>query len=142
MRRRSRQNQYHHLSGENLDRWMVSYADFITLLFVFFVVMYAISSVNEGKYQIFGASLIEAFGHKGLTPTGTGRELSEQELLLKSLVARRNARQAGKLQEDLQKVAENLHQVMAPLVTSGQVPASSRAAIRDSTLSIGRSHYP
>ena len=31
---------------ENLDRWMVSFADFITLLFAFFVVMYAISQVN------------------------------------------------------------------------------------------------
>ena len=34
---------------ENVERWLVSYADFITLLFAFFVVMYAISSINEGK---------------------------------------------------------------------------------------------
>jgi len=33
---------------ENLERWLVSYADFISLLFAFFVVMYAISSINEG----------------------------------------------------------------------------------------------
>ena len=32
----------------NLDRWLVSYADFITLLFTFFVMMYAVSSLNEG----------------------------------------------------------------------------------------------
>ena len=38
---------------ENHDRWLVSYADFITLLFAFFVVMYAVSSVNEGKYRVF-----------------------------------------------------------------------------------------
>ena len=31
---------------ENHERWLVSYADFITLLFAFYVVMYAISSVN------------------------------------------------------------------------------------------------
>ena len=37
---------------ENHERWLVSYADFITLLFAFFVVMYAISSVNEGKYRV------------------------------------------------------------------------------------------
>jgi chemotaxis protein MotB len=36
---------------ENPDRWLVSYADFITLLFAFFVVMYAISTVNKSKYQ-------------------------------------------------------------------------------------------
>ena len=40
----------HEEESENHDRWLVSYADFITLLFAFFVVMYAISSVNEGKY--------------------------------------------------------------------------------------------
>lgn len=42
---------------QNLDRWMVSYADFITLLLAFFVVMYSISSVNEGKYKVLSDSL-------------------------------------------------------------------------------------
>lgn len=41
----------------NHERWLVSYADFITLLFAFFVVMYSISSVNEGKYRVFSESL-------------------------------------------------------------------------------------
>jgi len=40
---------------------MVSYADFITLLFAFFVVMYSISSVNEGKYKSLTHSLGDAF---------------------------------------------------------------------------------
>lgn len=48
-------------SGENVDRWMISYADFITLLFAFFVVLYAISQVNEGKYRVLSESLTEAF---------------------------------------------------------------------------------
>ncbi len=34
---------------ENHERWLVSYADFITLLFAFFVVMYAISSVDQKR---------------------------------------------------------------------------------------------
>lgn len=46
---------------ENHDRWLVSYADFITLLFAFFVVMYAISSVNENKYRVLSGSLVNAF---------------------------------------------------------------------------------
>jgi chemotaxis protein MotB len=46
---------------ENHERWLVSYADFVTLLFGFFVVMYAISSVNEGKYRVLSDSLNEAF---------------------------------------------------------------------------------
>ncbi|WP_339338796.1 flagellar motor protein MotD [uncultured Oceanicoccus sp.] len=43
------------------ERWLVSYADFITLLFAFFVVMYSISQVNEGKYKILSNTLSEVF---------------------------------------------------------------------------------
>ena len=46
---------------DNHERWLVSYADFITLLFAFFVVMYALSSVNEGKYRILSESMATAF---------------------------------------------------------------------------------
>ena len=46
---------------ENNERWLVSYADFITLLFAFFVVMYSISSLNEGKYKILSESLDGVF---------------------------------------------------------------------------------
>lgn len=49
--------------AEHSDRWMVSYADFITLLFAFFVVMYSISSVNKGKYDVFSESLDQALSH-------------------------------------------------------------------------------
>ncbi|MBT6273991.1 MAG: flagellar motor protein MotD [Chromatiales bacterium] len=46
---------------ENHERWLVSYADFITLLFAFFVVMYALSSVNEGKYRVLTDSIASGF---------------------------------------------------------------------------------
>lgn len=46
---------------ENHERWVISYADFITLLFAFFVVMYSISSVNEGKYKVLSDSLVTVF---------------------------------------------------------------------------------
>ena len=45
----------------NHERWLVSYADFITLLFAFFVVMYEVSSVNEGKYRVLSNTLNGAF---------------------------------------------------------------------------------
>jgi chemotaxis protein MotB len=50
-----------HEEHENHERWLVSYADFITLLFAFFVVMYSISSVNEGKYKVLSKTLVAAF---------------------------------------------------------------------------------
>ena len=53
---------------ENHDRWLVSYADFITLLFAFFVVMYSLSSVNEGKYRVVSDALFSAFRHTTVAP--------------------------------------------------------------------------
>lgn len=53
MGRRRKQEEEH----ENHERWLVSYADFITLLFAFFVVMYALSSINEGKYKVLSEFL-------------------------------------------------------------------------------------
>ncbi len=41
----------HAAEHENLERWLVSYADFITLLFAFFTVLYAISQQDKAKYQ-------------------------------------------------------------------------------------------
>lgn len=45
-------------------RWMVSYADFMTLLFAFFVVLYAASSVNNAKFEKMTQSLYSAFESK------------------------------------------------------------------------------
>jgi len=51
----------HSHDEHNLERWLISYSDFVTLLFAFFVVMYSISSVNEGKYKVLSETLIGAF---------------------------------------------------------------------------------
>ncbi len=53
---------------ESHDRWLISYADFITLLFAFFVVMYAISQVNESKYRVLSDSLVQAFQNPSRLP--------------------------------------------------------------------------
>ena len=50
-----------HEEHENHERWLVSYADFITLLFAFFVVMYSTSSIQEGKYRAVSESAQAAF---------------------------------------------------------------------------------
>lgn len=109
-----------HREHENHDRWLISYADFITLLFAFFVVMYAMSSVNESKYQIFSASLTSAFGKQIVKPDAIV-PASEQGLLLKSLVDRRNAKLAQQQQEAMQDIAKKINQVMSALVKNGQV---------------------
>src|SRR5579872_3380163 len=46
---------------ERHEAWAIPYGDLVTLLLAFFVVMYSISSVNEGKYRVVSDSLTEAF---------------------------------------------------------------------------------
>jgi len=68
-----------HEEHENHERWLVSYADFITLLFAFFVVMYSTSSVNEGKFRAVSESAQAAFNpsHYSAKKIEVGPKLSE-----------------------------------------------------------------
>jgi chemotaxis protein MotB len=50
----------HHAAHENHERWLVSYADFITLLFAFFVVMFASSQTDKAKAQAISDSVKSA----------------------------------------------------------------------------------
>jgi len=51
-----------HEEHANHEAWAIPYADLMTLLLAFFVVMYAISSLNEGKYKAMADALNTAFG--------------------------------------------------------------------------------
>lgn len=57
----SRRRRSHHEEHQNHEAWAIPYADLITLLLAFFVVMYAISTVNEGKYRVLSDALVAAF---------------------------------------------------------------------------------
>ncbi|MBW7474956.1 flagellar motor protein MotB [Paenibacillus oenotherae] len=54
MRRRSRKKQQ---PQENHERWLITYADLITLLMIFFVVLYAMSQLDIKKYDVLAQSL-------------------------------------------------------------------------------------
>lgn len=53
--------RHKHEDHVNHEAWAIPYGDLITLLLAFFVVMYAMSSVNEGKYRVLSDSLVAAF---------------------------------------------------------------------------------
>src|SRR4030042_1620008 len=59
-----------HEEHENHERWLVSYADFITLLFAFFVVMYSVSRVDNKKVQKAAASIKWAMHMSGTGGVG------------------------------------------------------------------------
>lgn len=125
---------------DNHDRWMISYADFVTLLFAFFVVMYAISSVNEEKYRTFSSSLNIAFARQPAdAPAGVAS--GQQDQMLKALVDRRTARlgeQQRKIQEHMKNLASGLGEVMAPLIEQRTVSISQtrRGVVIDISASV------
>jgi len=111
--------------NDNHDRWMVSYADFITLLFAFFVVMYALSSVNEGKYRVLSNSLLNAFGRVPVAQTKGEAATSGLPVALPP--RNRNNEALRREREHLTGVARNIQDVMAPLVQQGKVRVTQSA---------------
>ena len=73
---RDRQRKGSRESGAHHQRWIISYADFITLLFAFFVVMYSISQVNASKYRVFSDSLKQTFAVDEHTPKNNDNRIN------------------------------------------------------------------
>jgi chemotaxis protein MotB len=67
--------RHRHEEHVNHEAWAIPYGDLVTLLLAFFVVMYAISSVNEGKYRVVADALSSAFGGapRTIAPIQLGR---------------------------------------------------------------------
>lgn len=120
MARRRREEEH-----ENHERWLVSYADFITLLFAFFVVMYAISSVNEGKYKVLSNSLVNAFKNTTAQPGGQPIAVIQGAPLLPvKPVAKPDKAVDQKKVEQRQKMknmADDIKNALQPLIAQGKV---------------------
>ncbi|KFC69438.1 flagellar motor protein MotD [Massilia sp. LC238] len=110
---------------ENHERWLISYADFITLLFAFFVVMYAISIVNEGKYAVLSEALGDAFGGRSVAPQA--HTSVEPVLPLSHIVNRKRVEAARRERERMEVLAKDLTATLMPLVKSGQVRVTQNA---------------
>jgi chemotaxis protein MotB len=111
---------------ENHERWLVSYADFITLLFAFFVVMYAISSVNEGKYRVLSDTLESAFKQEPSSESLIRNENAGVALLdgAGKPIGKSPKPSESESAEKMKTVAKNVLDAMEPLIKSGQVRVS------------------
>src|SRR5689334_21118209 len=75
--RRHKKRSHHEEEHENEERWLVSFADMMTLLFCLFMVLFAISSVNTSKFEALQHALQNAFsgrilsGGKAVMQTGS-----------------------------------------------------------------------
>ena len=57
---------------ENLERWMVSYADFMTLLFALFVVLYAFAMAKQSDAKSIAESIAQAFNEASVVNSPGG----------------------------------------------------------------------
>ncbi|WP_312799152.1 flagellar motor protein MotD [Pseudomonas sp.] len=118
--RRRRHEEY-----ENHERWLVSYADFITLLFAFFVVMYSISSINEGKYKILSETLTGIFTEpdRSMKPIPIGDQVprSVQPTIEQSTPASDNAPATTQAVDPLEQIATSMQNAFGDLINSDQM---------------------
>ena len=107
---------------EQSDRWMVSYADFVTLLFAFFVVMYAKSSVQEHKVLQLSDSIGHALGRKSILQTQPkGASAASVPDLPPPSLGRRPRLSAQREHNQMKEMAQELDDKLSPLVQQGKV---------------------
>lgn len=140
-----------HEEHANHEAWAIPYADLMTLLLAFFVVMYAISSLNEGKYRVMADALTTAFGGAPRTitqvqvgnmqiqggghdtpsvirsPSMTGGAMADPTQLpsmashMRMPVSAHNREQLERAERQLGQIANRLSEALAPLVKQGVI---------------------
>jgi len=119
--------------SDNHERWLVSYADFVTLLFAFFVVMYSISSVNNAKYASLSDPLDVAFSNapqvlKAVDPIQIGSEPRTIQPIILDNPTTEEKKKQRKLSDEILKerrqllmVSEQFEDVLQPYVENDLV---------------------
>lgn len=107
------------LSRVNHERWMVSYADFVTLLFAFFVVMFASSQRDHKKAQQAEDSIRAAFQSMGIFPTATKR--SGLTIPPQAVVTEGDVAAMAIVMKDLNGLKHRMERVLASEIANGTV---------------------
>lgn len=111
-------------------RWLVSYADFITLLFAFFVVMYAISSVNEIKYRDLTKSIGSAFGFEKVQTfvINETQAVSVPPAVISQPLKKKLAMaEVRKEREKMTAIGRDLMEIFSPFIQEGKVKVIQNA---------------
>lgn len=95
---------------ENQERWLLTYADLITLLLAFFVMMYAISSADATKFSKLAGSMRQAF-NVGLLPDRQEGSILAESVVLQSGPAMVEELLAGSQTVDLQMILSEMNWV-------------------------------
>ncbi|HEX4113005.1 MAG TPA: OmpA family protein [Stellaceae bacterium] len=131
--RRRRRNQ--DTKKENHERWVISYADFMTLLLATFVVLYAVSSINVSRYRAAAEALSAVFTGKvlvqdkgeGAQPSGLFENLPApvpKPIMKPEITVRPADKVPDKVRERLRKLNDaykNLTHLLQDVIAKGQV---------------------
>jgi chemotaxis protein MotB len=146
--RRHKGGSHHEEEHENEERWLVSFADMMTLLFCLFMVLFAISSVNTSKFEALQRSLKDAFsgavldGGKSMLSSGSDQDKTKQSAVepplpsLRPLTAindtsrQRNIaeqeKQARQEEQDFRKLKRRVDKLAKDAGVSGKVNVTVR----------------
>jgi chemotaxis protein MotB len=122
MRRRERRH-----SHSSHERWLVSYADFITLLFAFFVVLYASSKADQKKQQQVSQAIDSAFRTLGLFPDAARKPVDlknvsaisrenpskEQPITPMNIVMGEDVLSPAQVKQDLNRIRQQLEKMLS-----------------------------
>jgi len=129
----------HHEEHANHEAWAIPYGDLITLLLALFVVLYAVSSINEGKYRVLSNSLSAAFRGNPTTlnpiHVGSGTDSTHQPQAVAGLAPSQvlklpePTRSGGpeQLPITLQRMADQVEVAMKPLIQDDLIAVKRNA---------------
>jgi|CZKF01.1.fsa_nt_gi chemotaxis protein MotB len=103
------------------DRWMVSYADFITLLFAFFVVLYAFAKADQKKQAQVTEAIDSAFISLGVFSVASSGASNDHAALSTNTVMAENVLSPARVKEDLERLHRELEQRLSNQVASHAV---------------------
>jgi chemotaxis protein MotB len=111
----------------SLDRWLVSYADFMTLLFALFVVLFAFAKADQKKQAQVTESVDAAFRSLGIFPESSRLHSkgvaggSEQAVAPMNIVMGEDVLAPAKVKDDLDQVRRELQQILSNQVAQHTV---------------------
>jgi chemotaxis protein MotB len=139
--RRHKKHADHDGGHDNSERWLLTYADMITLLMVLFIVLFAISQVDQKKFAALKNGIAAGFGAQTVFDAGTGalqsngqdnsavtinpevpsapRNAAEQKAVLEAVRATDRAKQSAQMAaaqkevEKFQKVQKQINKALA-----------------------------
>lgn len=107
----------------NHERWMVSYADFVTLLFAFFVVMFASSRQDQRKTQQAEVSIRTAFQTMGIFPSA-GKQAALSSVVVPpahAIPSEGDLEAMARTMEDLRNLKHRMQGALGPQIAKGTV---------------------